>query len=114
MMSVAYFRMTPVEQWSPEKFQYWVSANLWAWINLDNNHYQFEAGFMTEDSWVKYRQEIERLFSDCNARWIYETFRKPRSRESFTKLIDSLPDPCSPQDAIPPWEKEIRSIIDKD
>lgn len=109
-MSMAYFDMTPVEQWPPEKFHYWVSVKLWGWINLDNNHYQFEAGFMTEESWLTYRQQIASSYAECSARWIYETFRKPKARESFTKLIDSLPDPCSPEDKLPPWERDSRSF----
>ena len=103
-MSMAYFRMTPIEQWSHDQFHYLVSATLWGWINLDNNHYQYRAGFMDTESWLPYKGQIAVLYADCSIRWIYEAFRKPRARASFSVLLDSMHDPCSPEDAIPPWE----------
>ena len=108
-MSNAFFRMTPIEQMSPDQFNYDVSRNLWAWLNLDNNHYQYQAGFMTDESWVGYRQQIAARYANCSRRWIFETYRRQRSRASFIELLDSMNDPCTPEDAIPPWERESSS-----
>ena len=104
-MSGAFFLMTPEEQQTPEQFHHGVSFFLWAWINLDNNHYQYQAGFMSEEAWGPYRQQIENLYTNCSRRWIYETFRSHRARTSFTELLETLNDPCRPEDAIPPWER---------
>jgi hypothetical protein len=104
-MSNAFFRTTPIEQMSPEQFNYGVSSNLWSWINLDNNYFQYQAGFMTDEAWIPYRQQIGVLYARCSNRWIYEVFRRSRARGSFSELLDSMNDPCTPEDKTPPWER---------
>ena len=60
---------------------------------------------MSDESWINYERRIEELHANCSMRWVYETFRKDKGRASFRALVDSMNDPCSPEDAIPPWEK---------
>jgi len=96
--------LSSIGEMSAKEESFALSALLWSWINLDNNHYQFQAGFMSEESWAGYESQIQSLHTSCEVRWIYETYRRNVARASFNAFLDSIDDPCSPADHSPPQE----------
>jgi hypothetical protein len=99
---------TPFDQLSERQFAIGVSAIMWNWIYLDNNYFQYQSGFLTEEAWEVYEKNIRRAHGDCKIRWIYESYRRDVARSSFNALLESLDDPCGPEDLIPPQQ-----LIDK-
>ncbi len=65
----------------------------WEWTHLDNNHYQYQAGFLSEEAWDSLRRRLVNLYGSCEKRFVYDD-RKLRFRTSFLQLIESLDDPC--------------------
>ena len=88
-MSNAFFRTTPIEQMSPEQFNYGVSSNLWSWINLDNNYFQYESGFMSEEAWQSQRNRFRKFIANelFAATYLHE---KSEYRSLFQQLCDQV------------------------
>jgi hypothetical protein len=66
----------------------------WSWTQYDNMHFQYVAGFLDEESWKGQKARIERIYSRCDQRQLWENMR-PFVRPSFVAYVDSLNDPCT-------------------
>jgi hypothetical protein len=82
--------MTPEERRTSE------NVARWAWTQYDNHYYQYEAGFLDDESWKAAILRIQRLYSACSQREIWARSR-PAFRKSFVDIVDSLNDPCEKQ-----------------
>ncbi len=82
------------EQLAPSdvRAQFWNAH--WNWSALDNNHYKYRAGFLSEETWNAQLQRLQTIFARCEMRFVYES-RKPSFRSSLVVLIESLEDPCN-------------------
>ena len=63
------------------------------WILMDNNHFQYQQGFLTEETWQAYANFIRNMYARCDDRFIYEE-RKESFRSSFVEFVESHVDPC--------------------
>jgi hypothetical protein len=70
---------------------------LWLWIQYDNHFYQYAAGFLEESAWQAQLRNIRELYSNCDARFVYE-WRRKGLRSEFVALVDSFEDPCAAAD----------------
>ena len=80
--------MTPAERYTIE------NLHRWSWTHYDNMYYQYVAGFLDEESWTGQKLHIERVYSMCELRQIWENMR-PYFRPSFVAYVDGLNDPCT-------------------
>ena len=63
------------------------------WTIMDNNHFQHQQGFLTEESWLAYENFIRQLYMRCASRGTFES-RKDRMRASFVEFVESQDGPC--------------------
>ena len=56
---------------------------------FDNYHFQYEAGFMTEEAWSQHRTTLARLVRQPHWQYVMATFEM---RLSFKELCDRLYD----------------------
>ena len=86
---------------------YYMMANYF-WMKYDNHHFQYTSGFLDEETWEGLEVRIKGLWESCDSRWIYEENHRKAFRKSFNSYLDSLDDPCRPEDrARPAWLKEL-------
>jgi hypothetical protein len=79
--------MTPFERYTAE------NVNRWAWTQSDNLYFQYNAGFLDEESLDGMKYRVERVFSACDRRYIWEDMRK-FLRPSFVSYVEGLTDNC--------------------
>ena len=63
------------------------------WILMDNNHFQYQQGFLTEETWQAYANFIRNMYARCDDRFIYEE-RKESFRSSFVEFVESHGGSC--------------------
>ena len=66
----------------------------WLWIQMDNHYYQYQSGFLDEQSWAAQLRNTQELFSFCALRFVYD-WRKKGLRDEFVNLVASFDDPCA-------------------
>ncbi len=74
-----------------------LSGLVWAWAGFDNQHFQFQSGFLTEEAWQAQSRAQQEIYSVCDLRFVYE-FSKTRMRKSVVNLIESWDDSCAKED----------------
>ena len=67
----------------------------WLWISQDNHYYQYQLGFMAEESWQTQLQVVKTIYSLCDFRFVWMWRKESGERSEFVALVDSLPDPCT-------------------
>ena len=70
-----------------------INTYLWLWIHMDNHYYQYQHGFMSEDSWQVQLRNMNGIYAACPLRFVYD-WRKAGLRDDFVALIESFDDPC--------------------
>ena len=60
------------------------------WIMLQNNHYQYELGLISEDLWNQIEGRIKTRWSECHLRHMAPN----DPLVSFGSYLESLPDDC--------------------
>ena len=65
----------------------------WAITAFDNHHFQYTAGFLSEDSWKSFVRGYGQLFEDCQFRMVYES-RKHLLRSEFVEFVESTFQMC--------------------
>lgn len=66
---------------------------LWLWTAYDNHYLQYQAGFLSEDSWRGHLNGILALYNNCSMRFTWE-WQKKDSRGDFARLVESLENSC--------------------
>ncbi len=88
------------------RFRKWVSDDLpaseiniygWLWIGMDNHHYQYQLGFMDENTWQAQLRTLESIYANCAMRFVWD-WRKAGLRSDFVQIVDSLEDHCEEAD----------------
>jgi len=64
------------------------------WLLMDNNHFQYQQGFLTAETWQAYENLVRDWYSRCEDRRIFEA-RKLTMRESFVQFVESHSGPCT-------------------
>ena len=64
------------------------------WTLMDNNHFQYQQGFITEETWQGYEKLIRTFYANCDDRWTFER-RKGGMRASFVEFVETDADPCT-------------------
>ncbi len=59
------------------------------WTMMDNNHFQYQRGFLTDESWQGSVRLIRGMYGSCDGRWTFER-RKRAMRTSFVEFVDSI------------------------
>jgi hypothetical protein len=90
---------------TPDELNYIFNYVVYIWFTYDNNHYQYEAGFLPEDHWPGQVFGLMNLVKACSVRWIWTSVRRDNSRQSFVEYVDSLEHECAPEDDLPPWRR---------
>ena len=78
---------------TPQQIRHRRNVDQIIWTIMDNNHFQYQQGFLTEESWLGYANFIRRLYERCRQRRVFEN-RKQTSRASFVKFVESHDGPC--------------------
>ena len=63
------------------------------WLMMDNNHFQYQQGFLTNETWQGYANFIRDLYARCQDRLVFED-RKPLRRASFVEFVESHGGSC--------------------
>jgi hypothetical protein len=63
------------------------------WTIMDNNHFQHQQGFLTEETWLGYANFIRRIYLRCDDRRLFEG-RKKMFRASFVEFVETQVGPC--------------------
>jgi len=71
-----------------------LSAIVWTWTGFDNHHFQYQAGFLTEEAWQAQVRAQQQVHSRCDLRPVYE-WTKTRMRASVISIVESWDDPCT-------------------
>ena len=71
-----------------------ISAVVWTWTGFDNHHFQYQSGFLTEESWQAQLNAQQQVYSICELRFVYE-WSKGRMRASVIELVENRDDPCA-------------------
>ena len=90
---------------SDEDVHYLFNWVTYQWYTFDNNHFQFEAGFLPADHWAGQEEGLKRLLNACEARWIWVQTRRKYARQSFVEFVESLDHDCAPEHDLPPWQR---------
>ena len=78
---------------TPRQIRHRRNVNNIIWTIMDNNHFQYQQGFLTEESWLGYAKFIRGAYARCDERDVYES-RKQTFRASFVEFVESQVDPC--------------------
>ena len=70
-----------------------VSAVMWQWTYFDNNNFQYQSGFLTDEAWLALVRSHQEIYKTCAFRFVYE-WRKLSLRPSLIALVDTWDDPC--------------------
>ena len=71
----------------------WYAARI-RWLIMDNNHFQNQRGFLTEETWQAYANFIRNLYSRCEDRRVFEAITSTM-RASFVEYVESLGGSCT-------------------
>jgi hypothetical protein len=80
---------TLIETQSPESVGLWFFRNRVFFVMLDNFHYQFNHGFMTEESWHAFRQDLRDELAKDTTVAFYRDYGS-NARLSFEELCDQI------------------------
>ena len=74
---------TPVEIAAAE------SVRRWGWTAFENHHFQYQAGYLTQESWDGLRNRIRDLYANPAGRATFEG-RKRYMRQSFVDYVEQI------------------------
>lgn len=83
----------PIDELSPLEAAAKHNRTSWTWIQYDNHFYQYNAGFLDEESWQGLSTRMRVAYNYCDMRYVWESARK-YYRPSFVRYIESLDDAC--------------------
>ena len=63
------------------------------WALMDNNHFQYQQGFLTNETWKAYANFVRDLYADCEDRLVFEDSKAAR-RASFVEFVESHGGTC--------------------
>ena len=92
----------PTDEWTFGELAYGYWTANYFWTKYENHHYQYISGFLANETWNGLKSRIEDLWQTCEIRWAFEDNIRHAARASFVKYLESLPDPCNPEDAFLP------------
>jgi hypothetical protein len=78
-----------IEDQSPESVGIWFYRRRVFFVMLDNFHYQYQSGFMADESWDAFRRQLHDEFSDQATAAYYRDYGS-NFRESFEALCDQI------------------------
>lgn len=73
----------------PEKIGFFRTQVLLGLNAHDNNHFQYQSGFLPEDTWLAYQLELEGLLEDRFVQFIWRQ-REHHFRPEFRRLVNDL------------------------
>ena len=59
------------------------------YLMMDNNHFQYQSGFLAEDTWHAYRTELKGYLTDRYFRYVWDGTRH-QYRTDFQTVVDEL------------------------
>ena len=65
----------------------------WLWLSQDNHYFQYQSGFIEEESWQPQLRNIKSIYGICEMRFVWD-WRKAGLRSEFVAMVESLEDPC--------------------
>ena len=65
------------------------NIDLWAWTAIENQYYQYERGFLSEEDWSAAENRIKEMLETSTGRASYDYVRL-HMRASFVDAVDSL------------------------
>lgn len=78
-----------VKDRSPESVGMWFYENRVFFTMIDNFHYQYTAGFMEEESWIAFKQQLSKELAKESTTAYYKNYAfSPRA--SFEELCDEI------------------------
>jgi len=83
------FSGAEIERYSPEEVGYFEAKTLLGLTSFDNNHFQYQSGFLTESAWRAYEEELAGMVQNDFSQWLWSK-RKHTYREDFRNLVDRL------------------------
>jgi hypothetical protein len=83
----------PLSEKTPEELAAAYNIAAWGWTQYDNHFYQYNAGFLDDESWEGLSRRIRDLYNNCDLRIAWESSRR-YYRSSFVGYVESLDDTC--------------------
>jgi hypothetical protein len=83
----------PLSEKTPQEVVAAYNIASWGWTQYDNHFYQYNAGFLDDESWEGLSLRIRDLYGNCDVRNIWESGRQ-YYRSSFVEYVESLDDTC--------------------
>ena len=74
---------------APLAMGYTYMSDKTTYLMMDNNHFQYESGFLTEDTWHAYRSELKAYLMDRYFLYIWDDTRD-QYRAEFQTVVDQL------------------------
>jgi len=87
-------RGIPLMEQTPSQRNGSITQTLWAWTQYDNHHYQYSAGFLSDEAWLGLQNRIQNLYDRCDRRMIWDRY-KFGFRSSFIEYVESRDDRCT-------------------
>jgi len=91
---LARLQLIPMDELTPSEQSSKFNIAVWGWTKYENHHFQYQAGYLNDETWTGLKLRIEDLYDDCDARPIFDTNKK-FMRASFVEYVESLSDNCS-------------------
>ena len=91
-ISMSTMRNPPNER-TPEESVAAYNLAVWGWTQYDNHFYQYNAGFLDDESWEGLSRRIQDLYDNCDLRVTWESGRQ-YYRSSFVEYVEALNDNC--------------------
>ena len=83
----------PMNEKTPEELVAAYNLAVWGWTQYDNHFYQYNAGFLDDESWEGLSRRIQDLYDNCDLRVTWESGRQ-YYRSSFVEYVEALNDNC--------------------
>jgi hypothetical protein len=84
---------TPMSEQSRAEVAAAINVSFWAWTQYDNHYYQYNAGFLDDESWEGLSRRIQSQYNMCDKRFVWQATRK-FVRPFFVTFVESLDDNC--------------------
>jgi len=84
----------PMNELTPAERASMLNIAVWGWTKYENHHFQYQAGYLNEETWAGLKLRVRDLYDNCDARSVFDT-NKRYMRASFVEYVESLSDQCA-------------------
>ena len=87
-------QLVPMNELAPGEQSTRINIAVWGWTKYENHHFQYQAGYLNEETWAGLKLRLQDLYNDCDVRAVFDG-NKRYMRASFVDYVESLGDECA-------------------